>query len=144
MNGPDRPSCYLLLNVTLLPAVEQLELLREKKISAPGLAEEHIRQIERHNPALNAFAELSGPSAPVRYLDAMRCWRLRWNASLGKRSLRCAGDRESRTFQRRNPTLHLLKGWVWLKGVRYSADGPEAAASSFGFTRSRNSLLGLK
>ena len=45
------------MTVTFLPAVEQLVLLRDKKISALELAEEHIRQIERLNPALNAFIE---------------------------------------------------------------------------------------
>ncbi len=44
-------------SVVLLSAVEQLQLLREKKISPLELAEEHIRQIERLNPALNALVE---------------------------------------------------------------------------------------
>ena len=43
--------------VTLLSAVEQLALLRAKKISPLELAEEHIRQIERLNPHLRAFAD---------------------------------------------------------------------------------------
>jgi len=41
----------------LLPAVAQLALLRDGKISAPELAEEHIRRIERLNPLLNAFVD---------------------------------------------------------------------------------------
>jgi Asp-tRNA(Asn)/Glu-tRNA(Gln) amidotransferase A subunit family amidase len=45
------------MNVTLLPAVEQLRLLEQRKISAVELAEEHIRQIERLNPRLNAVIE---------------------------------------------------------------------------------------
>jgi Asp-tRNA(Asn)/Glu-tRNA(Gln) amidotransferase A subunit family amidase len=45
------------MTVTFLSAVEQLALLEQKKISAVELAEEHIRQIERLNPALNAFIE---------------------------------------------------------------------------------------
>ncbi len=44
-------------SVVLLSAVEQLQLLREKKISPLELAEEHIQQIERLNPALNALVE---------------------------------------------------------------------------------------
>ena len=44
-------------NVTLLSAVEQLALLRSRKISAIELAEEHIRQIERLNPQLNAITD---------------------------------------------------------------------------------------
>jgi Asp-tRNA(Asn)/Glu-tRNA(Gln) amidotransferase A subunit family amidase len=43
--------------VTFLSAVEQLALLRERRISPLELAEEHIRQIERLNPSLNAFIE---------------------------------------------------------------------------------------
>ncbi|HEY0796586.1 MAG TPA: amidase, partial [Acidisarcina sp.] len=43
--------------VVLESAVKQLSLLREKKISPPELAEEHIRQIERLNPSLNALIE---------------------------------------------------------------------------------------
>ena len=45
------------MSVTLLPAVQQLSLLRRRKISALELAEEHIRQIERLNPKLNALVE---------------------------------------------------------------------------------------
>ncbi|MBV8115772.1 MAG: amidase [Silvibacterium sp.] len=45
------------MSVTLLPAVEQLRLLEQRKISAAELAEEHIRQIERFNPRLNALIE---------------------------------------------------------------------------------------
>ncbi len=41
----------------LLPAVAQLAMLREGKISALELAEEHIRRIERLNPLLNAFVD---------------------------------------------------------------------------------------
>src|ERR1700744_2088246 len=45
------------MTVTLLPAVEQLALLQQGKISAVELAEEYIRRIERLNPSLNAFIE---------------------------------------------------------------------------------------
>lgn len=45
------------MSVALLPAVEQLRLLRAKQISALELAEEHIRRIERLNPALNAMVD---------------------------------------------------------------------------------------
>ena len=38
-------------------AVRQLELLNSGRISVAELAEAHIRQIERLNPALNAFAD---------------------------------------------------------------------------------------
>lgn len=45
------------MSVTLLSAVEQLRLLEQREISAMELAEEHIRQIERLNPQLNALVE---------------------------------------------------------------------------------------
>jgi Asp-tRNA(Asn)/Glu-tRNA(Gln) amidotransferase A subunit family amidase len=45
------------MSVTLLPAVEQLRLLEQRRISPLELAEEHIRQIERLNPRLNALIE---------------------------------------------------------------------------------------
>jgi len=44
-----------LSQLTLLSATEQLALLREEKISPLELAEEHIREIERLNPRLNAI-----------------------------------------------------------------------------------------
>ncbi len=44
-------------NVVLEPAVRQLELLSAGEISVTELAEAHIRQIERLNPDLNAFAD---------------------------------------------------------------------------------------
>lgn len=43
--------------VVLQSAVEQLALLGAEKISPLELAEEHIRQIQRLNPALNALVE---------------------------------------------------------------------------------------
>ena len=45
------------MSVTLLPAVTQLALLELRKISALELADEHIRQIERLNPTLNAIID---------------------------------------------------------------------------------------
>ena len=43
------------MSVALLSAVEQLGMLREKKISPVELAEEYVRRIERLNPGLNAI-----------------------------------------------------------------------------------------
>ena len=43
--------------VTLLPATEQLALLRQRAITPRELAEEHIAQIERLNPQLNAMVD---------------------------------------------------------------------------------------
>jgi amidase len=43
------------MSVTLLPATEQLALLRRRALTPLELAEEHIHQIERLNPQLNAL-----------------------------------------------------------------------------------------
>jgi amidase len=43
--------------LVLTPAVRQLELLRAGQLSIAELAEAHIRQIERLEPQLNAFAD---------------------------------------------------------------------------------------
>ena len=45
------------MSVTLLPATEQLSLLRRRAITPLELAEEHIRQIQRLNPKLNALVD---------------------------------------------------------------------------------------
>ncbi|MGA2569661.1 MAG: amidase [Terracidiphilus sp.] len=44
-------------DVVLAPAEKQLELLRTGQLSVTELAEAHIRQIERLNPEINAFAD---------------------------------------------------------------------------------------
>ena len=49
--------------LTLLPAVEQLALLRKEKISPLELAEEHIREIKRLNPQLNAIVNFTDQDA---------------------------------------------------------------------------------
>ncbi|MFZ0518361.1 MAG: amidase [Acidobacteriaceae bacterium] len=50
-------------DVTLLSATEQLGLLRAEKISPVELAEEHIREISRLNPRLNAIVHFSDVDA---------------------------------------------------------------------------------
>jgi amidase len=59
--------------LVLLPAVRQLEMLRGRKISIAELAEAHIRQIERLNPQLNAFADFDAErvEAHARLLDGV-------------------------------------------------------------------------
>jgi amidase len=52
-----------LSEVTLLSATEQLALLRAEKISPVELAEEHIREINRLNPQLNAIVHSSDVDA---------------------------------------------------------------------------------
>jgi Asp-tRNA(Asn)/Glu-tRNA(Gln) amidotransferase A subunit family amidase len=58
--------------IVLAPAVEQLELLRSRKISVVELADAHLGQIERLNPALNAFADFDADRVrtEARRLDA--------------------------------------------------------------------------
>jgi amidase len=58
-------------DLVLQPAVRQLELLRSGEISVIELAEAHIRQIERINPQLNAFADFDAGRvrAQARRLD---------------------------------------------------------------------------
>lgn len=46
-------------DLTTRPAVEILKLLRQKKVSALEVAEEHIRAIESLNPKLNAIVDFS-------------------------------------------------------------------------------------
>ena len=57
--------------LVLKPAVEQLELLRSGAISVIELADAHIRQIERLNPKLNAFADFDAERvrAQARRMD---------------------------------------------------------------------------
>lgn len=51
------------VNVVLVPASEQLELLHSRQLSVTELTEAHIRQIERLNPTLNAFADFDAERA---------------------------------------------------------------------------------
>ena len=44
-------------NILLQSAVDQLSMIAARKISPLELAEEHIAQIERLNPKLNAFVD---------------------------------------------------------------------------------------
>ena len=63
--------------VVLRPAVRQLEMLRVGEISVVELAEAHIRQIERLNPVLNAFADFDAERvrAEARRLQGMKATR---------------------------------------------------------------------
>jgi Asp-tRNA(Asn)/Glu-tRNA(Gln) amidotransferase A subunit family amidase len=47
------------VSIALLSAVEQLVLLERRAVSPLELAEEHIRRIERLNPALNALVDFN-------------------------------------------------------------------------------------
>jgi Asp-tRNA(Asn)/Glu-tRNA(Gln) amidotransferase A subunit family amidase len=61
-------------HVVLRSAVEMLELLSARKISPRELAEEHIRQIERLNPQLNALIDFDADRirAQAAALDGVR------------------------------------------------------------------------
>ena len=60
--------------MVLLPAVRQLEMLLAREITVVELAEAHIRQIERLDPELNAFADFDAERvrAEARRLQEMR------------------------------------------------------------------------
>ena len=78
--------------VTLLPATEQLSMLRLRDITPRELADEHIAQIQRLNPQLNAVVDFD--AARVRAQAA----RLRTGPLSGlpvtvKSSIAVAGDR---------------------------------------------------
>ncbi len=61
-------------DIVLASAVRQLQLLRTGQLSVVELAEAHIRQIERLNPQLNAFADFDAERvlAQARQLDEAR------------------------------------------------------------------------
>jgi Asp-tRNA(Asn)/Glu-tRNA(Gln) amidotransferase A subunit family amidase len=84
--------------VVLVPAVEQLELLRSGQISVVELAEAHIRQIERLNPALNALVDFDADRvrAQARQLDSTKTPRgplhglpITIKSSIAVKGLRC-------------------------------------------------------
>ncbi len=52
--------------LVLEPAVRQLELLRSGEVSVRELAEAHLRQIARLNPALNVFADFDADRVRAR------------------------------------------------------------------------------
>jgi amidase len=87
-------------NVVLEPAVRQLELLSAGEISVTELAEAHIRQIERLNSELNAFADFDAERVRerARKHDAWRGQRARRplfglpvtvKSSIATRGLKC-------------------------------------------------------
>jgi Asp-tRNA(Asn)/Glu-tRNA(Gln) amidotransferase A subunit family amidase len=53
-------------DLVLLPAARQVEMLRTREISVVELAEAHVRQIERLNPSLNAFADFNAERVRAR------------------------------------------------------------------------------
>jgi len=88
------------IDLVLEPAVRQLELLRSGKLSVVELAEAHIRQIERLNPELNAFADFDADRVRerARKHDAWRGTRSRRplfglpvtvKSSIATRGLKC-------------------------------------------------------
>ena len=61
-------------NLVLQSATEQLKLLHERKLSVAELAEAHIQQIERLNPALNALVDFDADRvrAQAQQLDGTK------------------------------------------------------------------------
>jgi len=58
------------MSVALFPAVEQLALLHQRKISPLELVDEHIARIERWNPVLNALVDFDPDRARQQARDA--------------------------------------------------------------------------
>ncbi len=81
------------MSVALLSAVEQLALLRQKKISPLELVEEHIARIERLNPVLNALVDFDPERARRQARDAasgpLSGLPLTVKASIATRGYRC-------------------------------------------------------
>ena len=80
------------MDVALLSAVDQLALLRERKISAIEVAEAHIGRIERLNPALNAFVDFDAERVR-RQARAVRGGRLSGLCVSVKSAIEVAGHR---------------------------------------------------
>jgi len=51
--------------LVLESAVRQLELLRSGEVSIRALAEAHLHQIDRLNPALNVFADFDATASAL-------------------------------------------------------------------------------
>ncbi len=88
------------MSLTLQPATALLRMLQKREISIPELAEAHIAQIERLNPALNAITDFdaSRTRADARRLEALQDAQARHNPLLGlpitiKSSISVAGMR---------------------------------------------------
>ncbi len=64
-------------DLVLLSAVRQLELLRSREVSVLELADAHIRQIDRLNPTINAFADFNAERvrAQAHRMDASQAPR---------------------------------------------------------------------
>ncbi|WP_446743345.1 amidase [Silvibacterium acidisoli] len=81
------------MSVTLLPAVEQLALLKANKLSPLELVEEHIARIERLNPLLNALVdfdpERARQQARVARTGALAGLPITIKASIATAGYRC-------------------------------------------------------
>ena len=54
-----------------LDLVTMAEHIRSGKLTSPELIDAHLRQIERHNPALNAFIEVYTEEARAQARDPL-------------------------------------------------------------------------
>lgn len=81
------------MSVALLSATEQLALLTRRSISPVELAEEHIRRIERLNPALNAFVDFEAQrtrrKAALPHSGVLAGLPLSVKSSIAAKGLRC-------------------------------------------------------
>jgi amidase len=59
------------MSIALHSATQQLSMLRERKISVPELAEEHIRRITKLDPALNAFVDFDAERVRTQAKDGL-------------------------------------------------------------------------
>lgn len=81
------------MDVTTQSATSLLAQLREKKISALELAEEHIRQIEQKNPSLNALVDFDAERVRSQVKQACTCGPLAGLPVTVKSSIATAGHR---------------------------------------------------
>lgn len=57
-------------DLVFLPAHHLAQLIRERQVSATEVLEAHLRQIEKHNPKINAFITLDEEAAQRRAKQA--------------------------------------------------------------------------
>ncbi|MFZ0299969.1 MAG: amidase family protein, partial [Candidatus Sulfotelmatobacter sp.] len=87
--------------LTFLPAVLMAKQIREKKISPVEVVEAHLKQIEKLNPKLNAFAHIDAERArraaraaeaevmPRKKLGPLHGVPISIKSSIGVAGLRC-------------------------------------------------------
>lgn len=92
--------------VAFLPATELLSLYRQRKLSPVEATEAALRQIERHDPRVNAFREVDGEGALFRARESEERY--------GRGELVGLLDGVPASIK----DVFLTKGWPTLKGSR--------------------------